>query len=187
MHVFPWLKMPFSSKLEWKMLRSYSFPFLGWMSNLRALYFQMSVKISALLWCGLFSKCLYNDSIQISSKAQRWVTFDGNHLILCITIKNFISIERLGIITPASYLLTILYEECPRLRNGLTGYYFKIYLFLGFYHLDAEFPEKHFSFFRTLFYWSIVDLQCCVSFRCTAKRFSYIYIYIYSFSDSFPL
>ena len=50
-----------------------------------------------------------------------------------------------------------------------------------------------FNFFN----WTIVDLQCCVSFRCTAKWFSYTYIhiysfmytniYIYSFSDSFPL
>ena len=30
-----------------------------------------------------------------------------------------------------------------------------------------------FNFFN----WSIVDLQYCVSFRCTAKWFSYIYIY----------
>ena len=29
------------------------------------------------------------------------------------------------------------------------------------------------------FYWSIVDLQCCVSFRCTAEWFSYIYTYMY--------
>ena len=28
------------------------------------------------------------------------------------------------------------------------------------------------------FYWSIVDLQCCVSFRCSAKWISYIYIYV---------
>ena len=29
------------------------------------------------------------------------------------------------------------------------------------------------------FYWSIVDLQCCFSFRCTAMGFKYIYIFIY--------
>ena len=27
--------------------------------------------------------------------------------------------------------------------------------------------------------WSIVDLQCCVSFRCTAQWFSFIYICVY--------
>ena len=37
------------------------------------------------------------------------------------------------------------------------------------------------------FYWSIVDLQCFVSFRCTAKWFSYTYTCIYCFSSSFPI
>ena len=31
------------------------------------------------------------------------------------------------------------------------------------------------------FYWSIVDLQSCVSFRCTTKWISYTYTYIHSF------
>ena len=36
--------------------------------------------------------------------------------------------------------------------------------------------------FSSIFYWSMVDLQCCASFKCTAKWFSYIYIYSFSYS-----
>ena len=37
------------------------------------------------------------------------------------------------------------------------------------------------------FYWSVVDLQHCISFCYTEKWFSYIYKCIYSFSYYFPL
>ena len=37
------------------------------------------------------------------------------------------------------------------------------------------------------FYWSMVDLQCCVTFYCTAKWLNYTYTYIHSFLDSFPI
>ena len=41
-------------------------------------------------------------------------------------------------------------------------------------------PHLYFIFYFN-FYWSVVDLQCCISFRCTAKWISYTYTYIHSF------
>ena len=38
----------------------------------------------------------------------------------------------------------------------------------------------HSCFFKLIFYWSIVELQCCVNFHRTAKSISYTYTYIYS-------
>ena len=42
--------------------------------------------------------------------------------------------------------------------------------------------EVHLIFFNLffIFYWSIVDLQCCFSLRCTAKWFNYTYIHSFS-------
>ena len=55
---------------------------------------------------------------------------------------------------------------------------------------DLSQCEGFFFFFQFLkfnlifiLYWSIVDLQCWVHFRCTAKWFSYIYIYILFHKD----
>ena len=48
---------------------------------------------------------------------------------------------------------------------------------------------QHLFYFKSLinfkFYWSITGLQCCVSFRCTAKGFSYTYTYIIFFFKYF--
>ena len=44
--------------------------------------------------------------------------------------------------------------------------------------IQGEIPN--FRYFKK-FYWSIVDLQCHISFRCTEKWISYSYTYIHSF------
>ena len=42
-------------------------------------------------------------------------------------------------------------------------------------------PLQHLLFVEFFFYWNIIDLQCWVSFRCTAKWFS---CYLHNFDDS---
>ena len=55
-------------------------------------------------------------------------------------------------------------------------------------HLICFCPPTWDTFFL-FFNWSIVDSQCCVCFRYTAKWFSYMYMHIlfYSFFSSFKL
>ena len=41
--------------------------------------------------------------------------------------------------------------------------------------------------FTFILYWSIIDLQHWVSFRCPAKWFHYTHTHIHAFSGSFPI
>ena len=68
-----------------------------------------------------------------------------------------------------------------RLINKAYPLYFWI-LFCSL-HRYTLFPLHYMlnTYLLNEFYWSIVDLQCCISFKCIAKWFSYTYTYIHSF------
>ena len=51
--------------------------------------------------------------------------------------------------------------------------------------VHKRFVLLFFLTFKKTFYWNIVDLQCRVSFRCTAKWFSYTHIYTHILTFSF--
>ena len=61
-------------------------------------------------------------------------------------------------------------------RSGIAGSYGSSYFV----------KESPFKFFKK-FYWLIVDLQCCISFRSTAKCISYTYTYSHSVLYSSPI
>ena len=75
---------------------------------------------------------------------------------------------------------------CKRaISYGLTPNIFPIpydLLFCLFISIPSCYNPSQF-----LFFWSIVDLQCCVNFCYTAKWFNYTYIYILFSKYAFPL
>ena len=44
--------------------------------------------------------------------------------------------------------------------------------------MSRDVPTYYYFLFQLIFYWSIVELQCCVNYSCRAKWFSYTFIYI---------
>ena len=46
-------------------------------------------------------------------------------------------------------------------------------------HSFLNFFFNFIFYLKKIFYWSIVDLQCCVSFRCAAKGISCTYTHVH--------
>ena len=62
--------------------------------------------------------------------------------------------------------------------------------FQFFWHIPGSAITRSYSrltlFQPSIFYWSIINLQCCISFKYTPKWFSYLYaLYIYIFFFKF--
>ena len=74
----------------------------------------------------------------------------------------------------------------PISSHFLTTVLTSLYLFYSFIiqlYIHRYYSLVHLKTFDVfLFYWSVVDLQCCISFTCTAKWFSYTYCILILFS-----
>ena len=81
-------------------------------------------------------------------------------------------------------------EKTPSLGNMFRDVYrhFKISVSEPC-NLTLFFLKAQFTYFFLLinFYWSVVSLQCCISFRHTAKWVTFTYTYIHSSSDFLPI
>ena len=82
------------------------------------------------------------------------------------------------------YALSDKYPSCTASVVSHTFYYV-VFTMFQVYSKVIQFLFSYFNFnFLNLFLnWSIVNLQCCISFGCTAEWFRYIYVcvcvYIY--------
>ena len=88
----------------------------------------------------------------------------------------------LGFVTLLMIAWCFGWFERTEFLAGKTGAWENARLLLTFSPPPPCIPPAPCSFFFLLNYffnWIIVDLQCCVSFRYTAKWFSYTYIYLF--------
>ena len=82
-----------------------------------------------------------------------------------LTSSNFLNFPRLDSISPSS-LLTPGCQGSPRLHPPRDSNFICLWQGPGIC-----------IFLKNLFYWSMVDLQCCISLGCIEKWFSYTKIY----------
>ena len=82
---------------------------------------------------------------------------------------------------PTVYGYTQIFVNWNILNNGILIWIYSHSLVIYILYFNYLFMIlAYFSLFNH-FYWSIVNLQCCINFRCTVKWFHYTHIHIYVF------
>ena len=133
--------------------------------------------------------CRLQESSEEQRALQRWkgsLSVQGYGPCICTSAPSPNSLDKWGVIFASLviHINCLMFEE-HRCEYGIfkmssqSRLMYKTYFYLSILKFLDVFT----------YYWSIVDLQCCVSLRFTAKWFRYTHTYhTYKyFSDSFPL
>ena len=90
----------------------------------------------------------------------------------------------MGIFAPFLSSDALQFGSVSSLRSGFFSF---LFIFIKWILPYCLLSQILFYFIFINFYWSVVALQYCVSFYCTAKQISYMYTYIPYFLDFLPI
>ena len=89
---------------------------------------------------------------------------------IILTYTSIYSVEQY-LIPYTQFIFLFLWFAC--------SYALSIFILSSMHFFPYRFVASLYIIYLFIFNWSIVDLQCYVTFRCTAQWFSFTYIYIY--------
>ena len=131
-----------------------------WSYYMGACSYAKSVGAGRVFWC------LLGDTSRLMfwCRFYKWDAGPHKGSVLIVVFVAILSSSLATYTHPHIQIYTLYYTQLPTVFSVFNIYLLVIFVFIIF---------KIF-----VLYWNRVDLQCCVSFKCTAKWFSYTYTYI---------